>query len=24
VVSGSLGGVYLIWLLAREWKRNPA
>jgi iron complex transport system permease protein len=23
-VSGSLGGIYLIWLLAREWKRNPA
>lgn len=24
VVTGSLGGVYLIWLLAREWRRNPA
>ena len=24
VVTGSLGGIYLVWLLAREWKRNPA
>lgn len=24
VVSGSLGGLYLIWLLAREWRRKPA
>ncbi|MGO1181801.1 MAG: FecCD family ABC transporter permease [Micrococcaceae bacterium] len=22
VVSGSLGGVYLLWLLAREWRRT--
>lgn len=24
VVSGSLGGLYLIWLLAREWRRRPS
>lgn len=24
VVTGSLGGVYLIWLLAREWRKSPA
>lgn len=24
VVTGSLGGVYLIWLLATEWKKNQA
>jgi iron complex transport system permease protein len=24
VVTGSLGGAYLIWLLAREWKVKPA
>ncbi|WP_159501310.1 iron chelate uptake ABC transporter family permease subunit [Microbacterium sp. 18062] len=24
VITGSLGGVYLIWLLAREWRRTPA
>lgn len=24
VVTGSLGGAYLIWLLAREWRRTPA
>ena len=22
VVTGSLGGIYLIWLLVTEWKRN--
>lgn len=24
VVTGTLGGVYLIWLLAREWRRSSA
>ncbi|MDR2453999.1 MAG: iron chelate uptake ABC transporter family permease subunit [Bifidobacteriaceae bacterium] len=24
VVTGTLGGGYLIWLLAREWRRTPA
>ncbi len=24
VLTGSLGGIYLIWLLAREWRRTPA
>lgn len=24
VVTGSLGGVYLVWLLAREWRTHPA
>lgn len=24
VVTGSLGGAYLIWLLAREWRRSAA
>jgi iron complex transport system permease protein len=24
IVSGSLGGVYLIWLLAIEWRRGQS